>query len=251
MVTNFNNPLSSNWKNENSEVNQLDSWGPALQSHLWVQILTAAYVPQPRLLSPRAMRSQPSRVNNHFQFESFLQRGRFPGAPTKESLLWNVSSCSGSPSTCECRCWWSSGSSQSVSTLSRTSFHMGNHGLPHAAHYMHCCCSGIPSAIGSVRWWLALVSLQHAWSTSVLSCSVSLFHGLGLGKNKIKGGSRNPKPSLKVYSGTWNLRLLAKCSPFCNRRCEFIIKFETKVLFVGFTEFVTLKKLNPLEVLYV
>lgn len=26
MVTNFNNPLSSNWKNENSEVNQLDSW---------------------------------------------------------------------------------------------------------------------------------------------------------------------------------------------------------------------------------
>ena len=87
----------------------------------------------------------------------------------------------------------------------------------------------------------------------VLSCSVSLFHGLVLGKNKKKAGrgSRNPKPSLKIYSGTWNLRLLAKCSPFCNRRCEFIIKFETKVLFVGFTGFVTLKRLNPLEVLYV
>lgn len=69
----------------------------------------------------------------------------------------------------------------------------------------------------------------------VLSCSVSLFHSLVLGKNKKKvgRGSRNPKPSLKIYSGTWNLRLLAKCSPFCNRRCEFIIKFETKVLFVG------------------
>lgn len=40
----------------------------------------------------------------------------------------------------------------------------------------------------------------------------------------------------------------------CNRRYEFIIKFDSKILFVGFTEFVTLRKVNPsnpLEVLYV
>ena len=98
---------------------------------------------------------------------------------------------------------------------------------------------------------------MHGAPLFVLSCSVSLFHGLGLGKTEKKGGRgcRSPKPSLKICSGTWNLRLeLSHMQSICNRRCEFIIKFDSKVLFVGFTEFVTLRKVNPsnpLEVLYV
>ena len=188
MVTNFNNPLSSNWKKENSEVNQLDSWGPALQSHLWVQTLTAAYVPQPRLLPPRAIRSQLSRVNNHFQFESFLQRGRFPGAPTKESLLRNVSSCSSSPSTCECRCWWSSGSSQSELWV-EPPFTWETMGYLMQLIVCTAAAVGFLPAVGTVRWWLALVSLQHAWSTCVCVKLFSQFVSRsGFGKEQDKRG---------------------------------------------------------------